>query len=1083
MQIDVTVQDANNILCEVTPPQSQIIVIDRGVEGNGIVSIVPVTISTFQYLRITYTNGTVQDVGPLTSTAYTATAPITIVGNTISLATVPIASGGTDATTAAGAIQNLLPSYTGNANKRLGLNSLGTALEWVLDGGGTVTSVAASGGTTGLTFTGSPITTSGTLTLGGTLAVANGGTGVTSSTGTGSVVLSTSPTLVTPVLGTPTSGNFSTGTFTWPTFNQNTTGTAANITATSNSTLTTLSALNLPGSQVSGNISGNAANVTGVVAIANGGTGQTTANAALNALLPTQTGNASKYLQTDGTNSSWDAISLSTADITGILPTANGGTGLGGATPFTSGGVVYASSASALTTGSALTFNGTNLTFGSTGQRITGDMSNATLTSRLYAQTSTTNTGTSFGVLPNGTSGVSQYIAYGASDPTNTQRMRVGVNSASVYLISDISGTGSYLPMTFEVSGSEQMRLNSTGLGIGNSSPAYKLDVTGTLGVSGNVTLSGGTANGVAYLNGSKVVTSDSALTFDGTTLTAVNDTNARSIILSRTSATARNWALGVDGDGGFRLTDTTGSVVTLSALPSGITFLAAQSDLAFRYNSTTEGMRLTSTGLGIGTSSPAWKLTISDGTTTGGMIPNGGNLYMGTITNSPVVFRTNNADAMTLTSTGLGIGTSSPATKLEVTGDIGGTWTAGATRFVGSQYLTGSSYQLGMKTTMDTRETQIFAKAADTGGYVTIATGLTPSERLRVDGSGNVGIGTTLPTAKLTISGGAFTVNSTNGADGLLSRPTVDGNGFALVFNKNRNGSAVVNGDGLGTIYFQGFDGSNNQFTAGIAAAVTGTVSAGNVPTALIFQTSSASFPSERARITSSGNLLLGTTSDQGRKLQVSGAIALVDAALNSVGDMSINSSGVMSIAPYNGSGSTLTFNTNPSGSGVSERARISSNGQLLVNTTTEIVDNYAATTRPAVVSANGIAATGIGNTGSTSRISKIFAVAPGNTYTVRVYPSNNVYAITDIRGGGYCSSGSGSANSFFSYGGHTGAYQLNTVFNTFTGNMSISAPSVSGAYIQYTITITGGSAGQYIVMVDDAGVSTDKTAFIVVV
>lgn len=45
--------------------------------------------------------------------------------------------------------------------------------------GGTVTSVAASGGTTGLTFTGSPITTSGTLTLGGTLGVANGGTGAT----------------------------------------------------------------------------------------------------------------------------------------------------------------------------------------------------------------------------------------------------------------------------------------------------------------------------------------------------------------------------------------------------------------------------------------------------------------------------------------------------------------------------------------------------------------------------------------------------------------------------------------------------------------------------------------------------------------------------------------------------------------------------------------------------------------------------------------------------------------------------------------------------------------------------------------
>lgn len=60
-----------------------------------------------------------------------------------------------------------------------------------------------SAGTTGFT----PSTaTSGAVTLAGTLNVANGGTGVTTSTGTGSVVLSTSPTLVTPLLGTPTSG-------------------------------------------------------------------------------------------------------------------------------------------------------------------------------------------------------------------------------------------------------------------------------------------------------------------------------------------------------------------------------------------------------------------------------------------------------------------------------------------------------------------------------------------------------------------------------------------------------------------------------------------------------------------------------------------------------------------------------------------------------------------------------------------------------------------------------------------------------------------------------------------------------------
>lgn len=47
---------------------------------------------------------------------------------------------------------------------------------------GSVSSVALSGGTTGLSVTGSPITGSGTITLGGTLAVANGGTGGTTQT-------------------------------------------------------------------------------------------------------------------------------------------------------------------------------------------------------------------------------------------------------------------------------------------------------------------------------------------------------------------------------------------------------------------------------------------------------------------------------------------------------------------------------------------------------------------------------------------------------------------------------------------------------------------------------------------------------------------------------------------------------------------------------------------------------------------------------------------------------------------------------------------------------------------------------------
>ena len=57
-----------------------------------------------------------------------------------------------------------------------------TASGWVPNGGGgsgTVTSVDASGGSTGMSFTGGPVTTNGVLTLGGTLNVGSGGTGIT----------------------------------------------------------------------------------------------------------------------------------------------------------------------------------------------------------------------------------------------------------------------------------------------------------------------------------------------------------------------------------------------------------------------------------------------------------------------------------------------------------------------------------------------------------------------------------------------------------------------------------------------------------------------------------------------------------------------------------------------------------------------------------------------------------------------------------------------------------------------------------------------------------------------------------------
>lgn len=107
-------------------------------------------------------------------------------------------SGGTAATIA---ISNTAVTAGAYTNANITVNAQGQITLAANGSPGGVTTFSA--GTTGFT----PSTAStGAIVLAGTLNVANGGTGVTTSTGSGSVVLSTSPTLVTPLLGTPTSG-------------------------------------------------------------------------------------------------------------------------------------------------------------------------------------------------------------------------------------------------------------------------------------------------------------------------------------------------------------------------------------------------------------------------------------------------------------------------------------------------------------------------------------------------------------------------------------------------------------------------------------------------------------------------------------------------------------------------------------------------------------------------------------------------------------------------------------------------------------------------------------------------------------
>ena len=229
----------------------------------------------------------------------------------------------------------------------------------------------------------------GIATFLGTPSSANLRSALTDETGTGSAVFATSPTLVTPVLGTPTSGNFSTGTFTWPTFNQNTTGTAAGLSAT--------------------------------------------------------------------------------------LATTSGGTGL---TSFTSGGVVYASSTSALATGSALTFDGNSLSINNTVSRTL----NVNTTGANGVGVALQNSASDFGYI-----GSAKWVFGGSLND-------VGI------------GTSGATNLVFGNAGTEGMRLTSTSLytasginvGFGTSSTSSaRLTVAGVSNTGYTSYLANGT--GTAY--------------------------------------------------------------------------------------------------------------------------------------------------------------------------------------------------------------------------------------------------------------------------------------------------------------------------------------------------------------------------------------------------------------------------------------------------------------------------------------------------------------------------------------------------------------------------------------------------------
>ena len=104
-----------------------------------------------------------------------------------------------------------------------------------------------------------------------------------------------------------------------------------------------------------------------------------------------------------------------------------------------------------------------NLTFTGTGNRITGDFSNATASNRVAFQSSTTNGNTVIDVIPNGTATTTSLILNTDSAITNGSFAQVLAAPTEISFRSGIRGTGTYLPMTFTTGGSERLRIDTSG--------------------------------------------------------------------------------------------------------------------------------------------------------------------------------------------------------------------------------------------------------------------------------------------------------------------------------------------------------------------------------------------------------------------------------------------------------------------------------------------------------------------------------------------------------------------------------------------------------------------------------------------